>query len=313
MLVGPGDDCAVVDAHPLAISCDLSVESVHFRREWLTAEDIGWRAAAGSLSDLAAMAARPVAVLAALAVSDVDSRSGWAGRVVAGVREAAASCGAALVGGDLVRTPREATIDVVVAGVVDSAVTRGGARPGDEVWVTGELGGAARAVALLKSGREVPDSLARSFARPVPRTREASWLAENAELHALIDISDGLAGDAGHLAAASRVALYVVAAEVPRAGVGQGGDAIHMASLEDVLGGGEDYELCIAAAPGALGPVAAAFFDLFGVPLTQVGGVHPGEGVWLEEDGQPPRRLDGTGFDHFGTEGPADEEESGTP
>jgi thiamine-monophosphate kinase len=197
--VGPGDDFAVLDAGPLALSSDLSVEEVHFRRDWLTPEEIGWRAAASALSDLAAVAAEPLAVLVSLALRPEDAASGWARRLMDGLEQAARECGAGLAGGDVARSPGPVLIDVTAVGRAKAPVLRSGARAGDELWVTGELGGAAAAARQLAAGERPADALRHAFAHPAARVREARWLATHTRLHAMIDLSDGLAGDAGHL------------------------------------------------------------------------------------------------------------------
>jgi thiamine-monophosphate kinase len=154
---------------------------------------------------------------------------------------------------------------------------------------------------MTRSGSPVswgapPPAAARLFRRPTPRIREARWLVEHAALHALIDLSDGLAGDAGHLAAASGVGITLAAADVPvhpdAAGVGPIDRALQLA-----LGGGEDYELCLAVAPGTVEGVREAFTARFGLGLTRVGSARPGDGVTiLDAQG---RRLDMHAFRHF--------------
>ena len=300
MRVGPGDDCAVLDAGPLAFTCDASVEDVHFRRDWLAPEEVGWRAGAASLSDLAAVAARPLALLVSLAVCEEDAASGWAAAVARGLDGVAREAGAAVVGGDLTRSPGPAFVDVVAVGRVDSPVLRDGARPGDELWVTGALGAAGAAVRLLAAGRPLPGALREAFARPTPRWREAAWLHERVPLHALIDLSDGVLGDAGHLAAASGARLELDLWRLPLAPallavVEDGGERLALAQ-----GAGEDYELLLAVPAGAVAPLAAPFQERFGIALTRVGLVVEGEGVWTraEEGGEPAPA--GGGFDHFG-------------
>jgi len=300
VVVGPGDDCAVVDADgPMALTTDLSIEDVHFRRAWLTPEEVGWRAGASALSDLAAVAAEPVVILVSLALAPEDVSSGWGERVMAGIEAAARDVGASLVGGDVSRSPGPAIIDVVAAGRAASPVLRCGARAGDEVWVTGALGGAGAAVELLEAGRPLPDALRRALARPVPRVREALWLAGRADLHALIDLSDGLAGDLGHIAAASNVAVELETARVPVAPATEAARPDPEERLMLALTAGEDYELCIVAAPGALEPLTGPFRERFGIALTRVGGVRGGQGVWMVGQDSPPRRLERGGFSHF--------------
>ena len=303
--LGPGDDAAVLEPGdaPWVVTIDMSVEGVHFRRTWLTSEEIGWRAASVALSDLAAMAAEPVAVLLALALTDRDRTSGAALAMQRGATAAARAVGATVVGGDIVRTSGPLTVDAVALGRTRNPLLRSGARPGDELWVTGRLGAAGAAVAVWERGADPEEPLRRAFARPTPRVREALWLAETGDVHALIDLSDGISGDAGHLAAASGCRIVVAARDVPIAeglAATLGGEG---AALRTALAAGDDYELCLAAAPGALMPRVADFETRFGVPLTRIGAVTEGEGVALDlGDGSQPRDLRG-GFSHFAAGG----------
>ena len=139
--VGPGDDAAVVGlSEDVVVSTDLTIEGIHFRAEWLTPREVGYRAVAAALSDLAAMAARPVGVLMSVGV-DVDRASAWVAALAEGAREVLDHTGGALLGGDLSRTPRgtPVVIDIVAVGQSSTPVTRAGAQPGDEIWVTGNL------------------------------------------------------------------------------------------------------------------------------------------------------------------------------
>lgn len=289
--VGPGDDAAVLDGG-LVVSTDLSLEGVHFRLDWISLEEAGYRAAASALSDLAAMAAEPLGVLVSLAVP--QGRGSEAEAMHRGIRAAAADAGTAVVGGDVTRSPGPWVVDAAVLGRSRWPVLRSGARPGDELWVTGTLGGAAAAVRLWRQGRAVPDALRRRFVRPEPRIGAACCLAERGDVHALIDLSDGLAGDAAHLAAASRVRIVLRAPSLPVDPAV--GEALGEASREVALHGGEDYELCFAAPPGAVDP--GAFEERFGLALTRVGRVEAGSGVWLEDGGEPVPLRRG-GFDHL--------------
>jgi len=297
--VGPGDDCAVVVGDGIAISTDLSVEGVHFRRDWLSLREVGCRAAAAALSDLAAVAARPIGVLASLALPKADAGA-HAVQVMEGVRRAADLAGAALLGGDVARTPGPLVIDVTVVGEAARPVLRSGAALGDEVWVTGELGASALYVAQMLAGAE-PDAAARArYASPVPRVREARWLAERGLPTAMIDLSDGLAGDAAHLSAASGMAVLLAAELVPihpavRRRAPSPGEALRLA-----MTGGEDYELCFAARLGAVEPHVRAFEEAFRLRLTCVGRMGGGDGVWwtTPEGHRTPLGL--AGYQHFG-------------
>jgi thiamine-monophosphate kinase len=296
--VGPGDDCAVIRGEGIAISMDLSLEGVHFLRDWLTPEEVGYRATAAALSDLAAMAATPIGVLVGLALRPEDVME-LGPRLMAGARAAAAGSAAVLLGGDTTRSPGPMVLDVVVLGNTLRPVTRAGARPGDSLWVTGELGAAAAAVRSWKRGR-VPDPAARlAFALPTPRTAEAEWLAGREVLHALLDLSDGLVGDAGHLAAASGVRMVLDVAAIPVHPAARASAADADEALRFALSGGEDYELCFAAPQGAVEPLLAPFRETFGIPLTRVGSVEAGRGVLLRREDGSVQDVAGGGFDHF--------------
>ncbi len=279
--VGPGDDAAVLEGG-WVMSCDLSIEDVHFRRAWLSPEEIGGRAARAALSDLAAMAAEPIGVLLALAGAPADHRDGTLEALGRGARAAAESCGAALLGGDLTRSPGPLLLDVVAVGRTLEPIRRSGARPGDALFVTGRLGLASAVVTQLRAGHAVPDSVRARFARPVPRLAEARWLADTGLIHALIDLSDGLGGDAGHMARASGVGLEIDDDAVPLA---PEAEALlgEREAREHAYAGGEDYELLLAADP-ALASRRDEFERAFpGVGLTRIGGVVTGEGVMIRD------------------------------
>jgi thiamine-monophosphate kinase len=297
VLVGPGDDCAVMDGGFL-ISSDLVIEGVHFRREWVSLEEAGFRAAVAGLSDLAAMAAEPLGILLSLAVDPAKAQE-LAKGLQTGAEDACAREGVAILGGDLSASPGPMVMDVVALGRSQAPVHRVGALPGDEVWVTGWLGGSGAAVHLWKEGREPPAPIRESFVRPRPRLRESRWLLDRAPIHSMLDLSDGLAGDAGHLSRASGVGLILVEGAIPihpsiKTSLGPEHVPLHFA-----LEGGEDYELCLTAPPGALQELRGAFREAFGLPLTQIGRVVEGEDVLLERSGGELRPLARRGFSHF--------------
>jgi thiamine-monophosphate kinase len=296
--VGPGDDCAVV-AGGIAISQDMAVEEVHFRRDWLSPRETGFRAAAAALSDLAAVAARPIGVLVGLAVRPEDAGD-YAVEVMAGVAAAAESVGGVLLGGDLARSPGPTVVDVTVVGECPRPVLRSGARAGDDVWVTGELGGSAAWIAGLMHGPPAHESARARFAAPCARTAEALWLHSRGLPCAMIDLSDGLAGDAAHLAAASGVAVVLELDSVPVDGAARRMAETYGGALELALSGGEDYELCFCAAPGSVERHVTDFGREFGLRLTRVGRVEPGSGVWKTDGREGRLPLQGAGFQHFG-------------
>lgn len=290
--VGPGDDCAVIG--DLAISTDAAVEGVHFRRDWLAADEIGWRAAAASLSDLAAMAAEPVGILVSLVAARRDAPA-FAADVMAGVIAAADAAGAVLLGGDT--TSGEALmLDVVAVGRTEQPVLRSGAQAGDSLWVTGTLGGAAAAVDAWRSGHSPAPAARARYAQPAPRIREAQWLRAQAELHAMIDLSDGLFGDVAHLAAASGCGIEIDAALVPV-------DQAAGANYQQAVSGGEDYELCFAAPVSAIESLRERFQAEFGSALTRVGMVTGGRGVVERTARGVTREVEQGGYQHFKEEG----------
>lgn len=286
---GIGDDGALLHlpaGRTLVASTDTSLEHVHFEAEWLTPEEIGWRATMAALSDLAAMAAEPLGVLVALGVPER-----WRpalGELAQGIEHACVFAGAAIVGGDTTRAA-ELTVGITVLGSTVHPLRRRGARVGDAIYVTGTFGGPLHALRAFEAGEEPPPVERERFARPVARIREAIWLASHGA-RAGLDVSDGLAQDLGHLAAASGVAIELEVARVPR---------LSGVSAEHAVASGEEYELVVAAAPGM---DTEAFQLRFGLALTEVGRVVEGSpGVRPLLDGRPvePDR----GHDHFAAEG----------
>ena len=282
---GIGDDAtvlAVPGGEQLVLSTDTALEDVHFRREWLSPEEIGWRSTAAALSDLAAMAAKPLGILLALTLPRewIDEL----GALAEGVAAAASAVDAPIIGGDLTNGERLA-VTVTVVGSTATPLRRSGAQPGNTLWLTGQLGGPALALAAWTEGRQpAPEARAR-FAHPIPRIREAQWLVA-AGATAGIDISDGLGGDAAHLAAASGVRIAIESEALPRIG-----DADVSAAQRS----GEEYELLVTTGS----PFdEAAFQKEFGLLLTRIGTVEEGEpGVDLLIGGE--RVASPAGYDHF--------------
>jgi thiamine-monophosphate kinase len=233
-----GDDAAVVRARPFAVSSiDTVVEGTHFRRSTHRPADIGWKALATALSDIAAMGADPGEAFVALVLpGDFEDVL----ELVASMEELAERTGTTIAGGDVASGPA-LTVTVAVTGWADSQealVGRDGARPGDLVAVTGELGGSEVGRRHLEAGRRDGDLVGRHL-RPQPRLAEGAALAR-AGVSAMIDLSDGLATDAGHVGAASGVQLVVRLERLPRPpGV----------TAEEAASGGDDYELLVTVPP----------------------------------------------------------------
>ena len=257
---GVGDDAALLDVPAgsrLVVSTDTSVENVHFRRDWLSAEEISYRSAAAALSDLAAMGATPIGMVIALTLTDA-----WRAQIVRladGFAAASRDLRAPIVGGDLT-SGSELSISLTVLGSVEHALSRSGARDGNTLWVTGNLGGPLLALRAMERGEAPLPYHRERFARPVPRLREGRWLAANGAT-GMIDCSDGIAADASHLAAASGVRIVL---DLDRLPLMRGATPLEAAQS------GEEYELVVTA-PGTL--EHRAFEREFGVPLTAVGHV----------------------------------------
>ena len=292
-----GDDCAVLPEGEgrLVVSTDLSVEAVHFRRDWLTQEEIGYRAATAALSDLAAAGASCIGLLAAVS-SPHDSPAADLVALMAGVGDAVATVGGSVLGGDLTAAPQW-IISITVIGRARRPMSRHGAAPGDGLWVTGALGGARAALVTWQAGR-TPDVGSRAaFARPVARIGAGQWLAAHGA-RAMMDVSDGMAGDVGHLAAASGVAIDLRLESLPRHPTVEAAAKLTCIAPEALAAeGGEDYEILVALPPSFTEADAAACLRDCGVPLTRIGDARAGEGVRLLLRGEP---IVLHGYDHFG-------------
>jgi thiamine-monophosphate kinase len=290
VVVGLGDDAAVVrpGRRPLLFTTDALVEDVHFRRAWAPPRVLGRRAFRVAASDVAAMGGRPLVALLAveapvrLPAADLDA-------FVSGVAGAARRAGARLVGGNLAAGPHLAAAVAVLGESPGRVVTRAGARPGDRVYVTGTVGGAGLAIRRLLAGR--PARL------PVPPDRSAAGVLLATVASAMIDVSDGLAQDAGHLARASGATVAVEAARVPVAPACR--RALGPEALIFALTAGEDYELLLTV-PAARERRLAALVPRLGCRLTRIGRVVGGAGrVRLVDPTGGTLGLPVAGFDHF--------------
>ena len=300
--VGSGDDAAVtVPGGATATSVDALVEGVHFRRETASLRQIGTKALATALSDLAAMGAEPGEAYVVLTVpADLDEEGCL--EALEGMIELAGATGTTLAGGDVSRGPVLSFAITVVghASAPGLFVHRSGARPGDALVVTGELGGAAAGLLLPELGdltlaEGTAAGLLRRQLEPVPRLEAGRALA-SAGATAMIDLSDGLGGDARHLADAGGVGLQIDAGALPVAdGVTEVATAAGRDPLQLVVGGGEDYELLATLPPGLdleeLGRSA-------GATVTEIGEVVDGLGVEIRLPGG--RMLDPRGYDQLG-------------
>ncbi|MBC7909807.1 MAG: thiamine-phosphate kinase [Pyrinomonadaceae bacterium] len=313
LLKGIGDDAAIIrqnGGRDLVITADLLVENIDFKREWMSARLLGHKALAVSLSDIAAMGARPRYAMLSIGVPQRIWKTDYVDEFYEGFFELAGAHQVMLIGGDVSRTPAHVVIDSIVIGEVERgrAVLRAGARPGEHIFVTGSLGGAAAGLKLLESGERLQKSKARSgkarvreklllrHLRPEPRVEWGAWLGEQRLATAMIDISDGLSSDLAHLCQESGVGARVDAARIPieKALINAGerdDDALSLA-----LDGGEDFELLFTVKPRNLKKSPQ---EIGGVPVTYIGDVTEQSNVIKLVKNSRTRTLRPAGFTHF--------------
>jgi thiamine-monophosphate kinase len=298
---GIGDDCAVLRFAPrlgsqkdALITTDFTLEGIHFRRNWHPAESVGHRCLARGLSDIAAMGGEPVAAFLSMALPKNVPQS-WVGRFTRSLISLAERYGATLAGGDTAESPNGILADVIVVGTVPrgKALLRSGARPGDSIYVSGELGGSAAAVLEMrrKPKRKLnPRDYPRHFF-PDPRIELGRILRGKDLATSLIDTSDGLSTDLRHICEESRVGAELQAELIPRASVGKPAREVELALA---LHGGEDYELLFTARPNKRLPSRIA-----GVPITKIGHITRSRTIFLFNKGKVGYELEPRGWEHF--------------
>lgn len=298
--LGIGDDCALIDGPPgyqWAVTSDMLVEGVHFLPA-TDPESLGHKALAVNLSDLAACGATPRCHFLALALPRADK--GWLEAFARGMHALADRHACVLAGGDTTRSPSGVTISITAIGEVarGRALLRSGAKPGDAIWVSGTLGDAALGLAWLQGtlarDAQAPADAIRRLERPEPRIELGARLASVAS--SAIDVSDGLAGDLGHILARSRVGARVQWASVPRSPELRRLDESRQRQL--ALAGGDDYELLFTAPDGASEAVLAAGRDAR-LPVTRIGTIVAGAGLAAVDTDGRAVDMDARAFDHF--------------
>jgi len=295
--VGIGDDCAVLQipaGHETLVTTDFTLEGIHFRRDWHPAESVGHRCLTRGLSDIAAMGGEPVAAFLSLALPR-DLPQSWVGRFARSLISLAERHGVTLAGGDTAESPNGILADIIVVGSVPrgKAILRSGARPGDRIFVSGELGGSAAAVVRMRAKPKKklnPREYPRHF-YPEPRIELGRILREKRLASAMIDTSDGLSTDLAHICEESGVGAELDASLIPRASVGKPAREV---DLDLALHGGEDYELLFTAPPGKRIPARIA-----GVPLTQIGVITRSRKVFVNNVKGIAYELEARGWEHF--------------
>ncbi len=314
IVVPIGDDAAAFK--PTAgkvqlVTCDIQVEGRHFDRRHISANELGRRSAAINLSDIAAMGGRPTFALVSLALPQTTSVD-WVDYLYSGINEEMGRFGATVVGGNVSGSPHGIVIDVTLIGEVEEEriLTRGGARPGDALLVTGSLGASLLGRLALERDLDRYDEpigpVVQRHLTPTPRVLEGQAIAEARLATAMIDVSDGLAGDLGHVCEQSGVGVEVVAEQVPVDDAARkvasllGEDA-----LEAALHGGEDYELLVTCPQAAAASLAQLVLERTGVAVTEIGQVvaEPGMILILADGDRQP--LAPRGWDHFRAQGGA--------
>lgn len=289
---GIGDDCAVLPVgggESLVFTTDMLAEGVHFLRTATSARGLGRKSLAVNLSDVASMGARPVATLLSLSLPD-DATGAWAEEFMQGYRELSQEFGVTLAGGDTTRSAAGITINVTAIGrAADTHIKRrSGARPGDVIFTAGALGASGTGLRDILAGRY--DTPAAAVHRnPRPQVAEGVWLGQRHEVHAMMDISDGLASDIRHIMERSGVGAAIDTERIPAAAD---------ADIRTAACAGEDYVLLLTADCADAERLAADFLARFGAPLHPVGRITDGRELkWFENGTLRP--LDWHGFTHY--------------
>lgn len=298
-VLGVGDDCALVSVShgmDLAVSTDTLVSGTHFFPD-VDPETLGHKALAVNLSDLAAMGAMPYWSTLALTMPEVNDE--WLAKFAKGFFDLAEEFNVSLIGGDTTRGPLSLTVTIMGEVPAGAALRRSGARVGNDIWVSGNLGDAALAVAHRKGRIKLTEGdymeVAMRLYEPTPRVSLGQALRGLAT--SAIDISDGLLADLGHICALSHVGAVVEGDRLPVSEVG----AKYVDSrpgLTAVVAGGDDYELCFTAPAGARDSIED-LVSMLGVPLSRIGEIRAGKGVSLVSADGRPIPVDAEGFDHF--------------
>lgn len=297
LVVGIGDDSAVLRIparHQALVTTDFSLEGVHFRRQWHPAQSVGHRCLARGLSDIAAMGGKPLAAFLSLALPPSLPQT-WVDEFMTGLLALANKFGVTLAGGDTAQSPGGVLADIIVMGSVPSgkAILRSGAKAGDAIYVSGQLGASAATLQRMRMDpqrRLNPQQFLQHFF-PVPRITLGRFLREKRLASAMIDLSDGFSTDLAHICEESGVGAEIQADAIPMASIGKPKQRV---DSEFALHGGEDYELLFTA-PQA----KRVSSQIAGAEITQVGRITRGREIVLMDDRGKKRELVAQGWEHF--------------
>ena len=306
--LGIGDDCSVIpkdDLESYLVTCDTLIENIHFQTSKIEPEDLGYKSLAVNLSDIAAMGGIPEYAFLSMALP-VDAETDWIYKFLDGLQSLAVREQVVLAGGDTTKSPGNIAITITVIGIIKTGNVkrRNGAKPGDKLLVTGLTGDSGGGLRLLTEGygdetNQSAIDLIKAHNRPKPYTDEGAWLGTLPAVHAMIDLSDGIASDALHIAKSSGVEFHIDLDKIPVSeslqtkAVELGWDVAELA-----ISAGEDYSLLFTADPVESKWIQSAYFEKFGEPLNAIGDVRKGEGVKFFRNGKKVNKHY-HGFDHF--------------
>jgi thiamine-monophosphate kinase len=314
LLLGFGDDAAMIrtdHSYNLLVSTDLLVENVHFRMRYFSPDQLGYKSLAVSISDIAAMGGIPTQALIGLAIPN-DTEIRFVKGLYNGLIKTGQEYGVQVIGGDTVRSTGPVILAVTILGAVEygNELTRSGARSGDRIMVTGELGSAMLGLEILED-RESKiktdmdahefEGICRRFLHPIPRVREGRLLAEKHLATSMIDLSDSLSQDLTHICRSSHVGARIekdaipMAPEVKRMILG-----MKKEPFEYALTGGEDFELLFTVGQEDVEETKDLLFKETGTPVYEIGEICPAEeGLCLTDEKGHSEPIDPYGFEHF--------------
>ncbi len=309
--IGPGDDASAIEIpeaedNLVLQSTDLLIENVHFRKDWGTPFQLGWKSLAVSLSDLAAMGGNPHHTHLNLAIPPTWTESEIL-EFMSGFKALAERYNVSLLGGDLSASPEHLMISVHIDGAVskNNVIRRQGAQAGDIIWVSGKLGIAAAGMECLKKDRvtDCPVELLEAFNQPEPEVELGLLCASSGHVHAMIDISDGLAGDLGHILKASKVGATLIEEQIPTIeDIVKLPDVINGDPLHLALAGGEDYRLLGCTPEEKINALQKLVEDQLKRSLFPIGIIEERLGLRLQFSDGNHREIEPSAYDHFSSD-----------